>query len=368
MSKIEVLVAVADYTAPNKKLVLAYVHTRNLFYQDNNINVTVLNFRASECYSIDGIKVITLNEYKDLDTKYDILICHAPNIREHYRFLKKYGSNFTRFIFFFHGHEVLMSNHVYPPTYPYVKRHYFNMILGDIYDQFKLRIWRDYYPKVIEKSWFIFVSNWMLEEFQKWTKIPYEVFRNRYSVTYNCIGKPFENASYDFLSKKEIDFITIRHNLDNSKYGIDIVNLLAKANPKYKFLVIGKGDFFIHFKKADNLEWIDTTLNHDEIVEYLQKSRCALMPTRADAQGLMMCEMASIGMPLITSNIPVCFEALGAFKNVVMINNDNTSLDLSKVLNELERNLPYKKNDKYYNMKTSKNEVDIIRKIYGELL
>ena len=30
------------------------------------------------------------------------------------------------------------------------------------------------------------------------------------------------------------------------------------------------------------------------------------MPTRTDAQGLMMCEMAAFGIPLITSNIPVC--------------------------------------------------------------
>ena len=32
------------------------------------------------------------------------------------------------------------------------------------------------------------------------------------------------------------------------------------------------------------------------------------MPTRADAQGVMACEMATFGIPLITSNIDVCKE------------------------------------------------------------
>lgn len=366
MDKIGVLVAVANYPSPNKKLVLAYVHTRNKYYIEHGIDVTVLSFRAKECYTIDGIKVITLKEYKAKMPKFRILICHAPNIREHWLFLKKYGSLFERFIFFFHGHEVLMNNHIYPASYFYVKRHIFKMIFGDIYDYIKLKIWNSYYPSVVQKSWLVFVSKWMMEEFEKWTKIPYAVFSDRHTITYNCIGKPFEKAVYDFSSKKEYDFITIRHNLDNSKYGIDIVNELAESNPKYKFLIIGKGEFFSHFNKAKNITWIDANLKHEEIVKYLQKARCALMPTRADAQGLMMCEMASIGMPVITSNISVCYESLGDFDNVAMIDNDHTTMDLSSMLEELEARMPYKKNNKYYNENTSLYEVNIIKKMIGE--
>ena len=61
------------------------------------------------------------------------------------------------------------------------------------------------------------------------------------------------------------------------------------------------------------------------------------MPTRTDAQGLMMCEMASIGIPLITSDIPVCHESLGNFNNVAMINNENYNLNLEEILNSLEK-------------------------------
>ena len=324
----KILVAVANYPSENGKLSLAYVHTRNLYYLSKGIDVTVLNFKANKCYKIDDINVITLQEYCKSKKIYDLLVCHAANIRNHFMFLKKYGHRFPQFVFFFHGHEVLMCNHVYPKTYSFAKKHYFKIFFGDLYDSFKLQIWHKYYPSVVDKSWFIFVSRWMQEEFVKWTRIPLSTLKGRYSITYNCIGKSFEDAIFDFNSKKKYDFITIRHNLDNSKYGIDIVNNLAKGNLKFKFLVIGKGEFFHHYKKSDNIEWINTTLDHTSIVKYLQLSRCALMPTRTDAQGLMMCEMASIGIPLITSDIPVCHESLGNFNNVAMINNENYNLNL----------------------------------------
>lgn len=359
----KILVAVANYPSEDRKLSLAYVHTRNLYYMNHGLDVTVLNFRADKCYSIDGVPVITLDEYRRQKQSYGILICHAANLKEHYMFLKKYGDCFGQFVFFFHGHEVLMNNHVYPKTYSYIKRRYIGTIFGDIYDFIKLKAWNRYYRKAADKSWFVFVSNWMLDEFLKWTRIPFPIIEKQYMVTYNCIGKPFEDAVYDFKRTKKYDFITIRHNLDNSKYGIDIVNSLAKSNPQYKFLVIGKGEFFNHFPKAVNLEWMDKTLEHRTIVEYLQESRCALMPTRTDAQGLMMCEMASVGIPLITSDIPVCHESLDAFPNVKMISNENTDCDLSVILRGLESGLPYPKVDKYYNARTSEQEAELLRKL-----
>ena len=87
--------------------------------------------------------------------------------------------------------------------------------------------------------------------------------------------------------------------------------------------MIGKGKFFEYNEKAQNLQWIDKVLNHEEIIDILNNSKCALMPTRTDAQGLMMCEMASFGIPLITSDIPVCHEIFDEFSNVALLNNEN---------------------------------------------
>lgn len=362
MNKISVLVAVPNYPSKTKHLSIAYVHTRDIFYANNGIDVTVLNFRAKENYEVDGIKVVSKKGFGKLNPKdYDLLICHAPNLKHHFRFLIKHGKEFQKFLFFFHGHEVLVRNKVYPRDYSYLKSSITRTLFGNVYDSFKLAIWRRYYPKVADKSWFVFVSKWMLDEFVKWTKIPYDIIKDKSSITYNCIGKPFEDAVYNPSQKKEFDFITIRHNLDNAKYGIDLVNKWANNNPNNTFLIIGKGLFFDHYTKAKNITWLNTTLDHKDIVDYLQKARCALMPTRTDSQGLMMCEMASIGMPLITSDIPVCYESLGEFRNVRMISNNDEKVNLQILLDDIEKGLPYPKNTKYYNCNTSGKEVDLIR-------
>lgn len=65
-----------------------YVHTRNVYYANHGIDVTVLNFSAVESYEYENIRVITLADYESSSEQYDILVAHAPNLRNHYRFLK----------------------------------------------------------------------------------------------------------------------------------------------------------------------------------------------------------------------------------------------------------------------------------------
>jgi len=105
--KMEVFVLATDYPDNTGKVTLMYIHSRNLYYTSQGIHVTVLNFAAQESYVYQGITVITLQDYVKNNLRYDVLICHAPNIRNHYFFFLRYGNRFPRFIFFFHGHEVL---------------------------------------------------------------------------------------------------------------------------------------------------------------------------------------------------------------------------------------------------------------------
>lgn len=361
----KVLVIVGRYPDPDGHLAQHFIHVRNVAYQKSGIDVTVLCFTAKENYVYDGISVITLNEFKKRRNieRYDVAVLHQPNLRYHFRFVLRYGHLFNKYIWFFHGQEVLRINKAYAKPYDYMMPSPIKRLAQDIYDSIKLSIWRRYYKNVVQKSHFVFVSNWMLDEFLKSTKIPFEVIEDSYSVTYNCIGESFETAIYDYKTNKKYDFVTIRNILDGSKYCIDFVNGLAKANPEMSFLVIGKGKIFEHYTKAENLTWMDTTLKHQQIVEVLQTARCALMPTRTDAQGLMMCEMASIGMPLITSDIPVCHEVFDDFDNVSFISNDDFNIDLNAVCVELEARMPYKKNEKYFNNNTCAKEIKLIRQI-----
>lgn len=349
------LVLVASYPDNNGNKDLNYVHTRDIEYIRNNMDVTVLNFKATCGYIIDGVKVITISDYKKHQNEFDILVSHAPNLRQHIRFILKNHNNFCTFVFFFHGHEVLRIQKVYPKPYDFKKVNYIKEKILDLYDLLKLYVLRKIFKKFIKKSYFIFVSNWMLDEFEKWVQINREELYNRYNIIYNNVNKIFEEESYDFYSKKIYDYITIRSNLDESKYAIDIVCKLANQNKDKSFLIIGKGDYFKYFKKPENVLLIEKNLNPKEIIEFLNLSKCALMPTRTDAQGVMMCEMATYGIPLITSNIPVCKEVFAEFKNVRYIDNESPQLyDFKFLFNN-------SKNEKYFSKNTVLEEINIFK-------
>lgn len=354
----KVLVLTENYPNNEGGISLMYVHTRNVYYHEHGWDVDNLNFSAKTSYKIDGIQVLTFNDYKHSNRKYDVLILHAPNIRHHYIFLKKYGNRFKRFVFFFHGHEVLKTRQVYSKPYPYIHNNKIWEFLKDRYDDFKLYVWRNYLPKIIYKSKFIFVSSWMLAEFEKWTKINRSLLEGQYSITYNCVSREFEAQDYNSSQIKEYDFVTIRANIDGSKYSIDIVNQLAKNTPKGRFLIVGKGEFFKFNSKADNIEWRNNTLSHSEIIALLNKSKYALMPTRTDAQGLMMCEMAAFGIPVITSDISVCHEVFDGFNNVFFIDNNDMGVSLDSFLDLSTKCI---KQTCFYKENTIKRELGFIQ-------
>ena len=62
-----ILVLVQDYPNNSGGVVLMYVHVRNKYYIQHDIDVTVLNFSSSDDYIIDNIKVI--EKYTVLEKK-----------------------------------------------------------------------------------------------------------------------------------------------------------------------------------------------------------------------------------------------------------------------------------------------------------
>lgn len=155
--------------------------------------------------------------------------------------------------------------------------------------------------------------------------------------------------------------------MDEAKYGIDIVVDLAETYPQYRFLIIGKGRFFDYRQKPNNITWLGMLLSHEEILYCLDHAKCALMPTRQDTQGVMTCEFATYGIPIITSNIEVCREMCGGLDRVSLIDNDVKKVNLEKVYTNLLAKMKdgkekWKKPDKFYYGNTVKLEEDLIRK------
>ena len=153
--------------------------------------------------------------------------------------------------------------------------------------------------------------------------------------------------------------------MDNSKYCIDLVTKFARKYPQYLFLIIGCGNYFRFNKKPENVVWIDKVVKHQELLEYLNQSRCGLFPTRLDAQGVMMCELAAYGMPVITSDIDVCREVFDGVGHIELINNDINLTNLDQVYNRLISRMPYKKCNKFSYESTVKIEENLIKSLGG---
>lgn len=356
----KILVACADYPNLEGGKALSFVHTRNKYYQKHDITTVVLNFNAKNGYEIDGIKVISFHQYLAENEKYETLICHAPNIRNHYRFLMRYEHRFKKIIFIFHGHEILKIRKTYPKPYKFKQRSIFDGFIQNTYDCYKIHRWSKYFKKISYKSYFVFVSNSLFLLFGKFLKLTSFDLKGHVNVINNSVGSLFLENNYDIRCEKKYDFITIRSNLDESTYAIDLINDLAKNNPNFNFLLVGNGKFFKYESKAQNIDLIEGTFSHENILKLVDDSKCAIMLIKHDTQGVMSCELATYGIPLITSNISVCREIFKTFKNVVFVDNKN-NIDLEQVFNEVTtRPLP-EKNAIYSAENTTQKEVDLIK-------
>lgn len=358
------LVLTAFYPVPNGTHERMFVHVRNKYYIKNGLDVTVLNFATHSDYVIEGVNVISLNSYQHSNENYDIAVCHSANLRNHYRFMKKYTGLFRHIVFFFHGHEVLYLTKDYPRPYTYMEgNNPVNRIIQNVYDHLKISIWKRYYGELAEKSEFVFVSNWILQHFKKNTGLSEIDLFGHCHIINNSIGSVFEKTSYNPYSEKKYDFITIRSNLDGSKYCVDIVVRMAKENPQCRFLLIGRGEFFNYNSKPENLEWISRSMNHDEIISYLNASRCGILMTREDTQGVMTCELAAFGIPVITSDIEVCHEFFETMPNVAIVSNDESNLPIVKISRRLREGLSYPKETAYFAENTIRKEVELYKRI-----
>ena len=229
----KILVLVSDYPDNKNNASLMYAHTRNKYYYSKGAEVSVINFKATSNYHIDNIEVLTLQSFyndKNIDD-FNIIVSHAPNLRNHYRFFKKIDLENKNLVFFFHGHEIMKINEEYPKPYPYVKKENLaKKLIQMIYDKLKILLWKKFFEKSKNNYSLIFVSEWMKKMFINNLNIDTNHFKHDAYIIPNSVGKIWESGRYSIDGEKRFDFITIRSNLDEAKYCIDFVSYLFINN------------------------------------------------------------------------------------------------------------------------------------------
>lgn len=351
-----VLVLCSGYPSEDNHYNCTWAHIRNRYYVEAGFSVDVYVTLSGVSYTIDGVNVVDRKTlYKNIkEGVYAVVLSHSPNIRNHLPILRTLKD--IKIILFMHGSESMYVNSDYPKPYHYMRDSLVRRMIRDLYDFSKMKVMSRYIRGNSDRIHLVFVSAWMKEMFSKNMFCP-ERFKVGYSIINNTLNKAFFSESFDPDEKKEADFVTLRR-LDDSKYAIDLVVRLAEANPRYKFHVYGKGRYFCHYPKPANVTVFNTHVKQDEIPGLLSKYRAAIMPTRCDAQGVMVCEMATFGMPVITSNISVNQEMFEDFENVFLLDDDEFSLPLNvdQLQHAQRRNI-----DRFSTANTLEKEISMIK-------
>lgn len=354
----KLLILVKKYPTEHEPYAMTYVHSRCIEYKKRGVAFDVLSFDNSKSYTYQGINVITQKEAASNINSYTHIVSHAPNLRQHLPFLLKYCTGKSKTLFL-HGHEVLIKSHHYPKAYSFKFKNTAHRLVHNtihkLYDSSKTKIIR-YLISKTKNSSFILVSNHLKSLAQKDLKTDFP--SNRTHIINNCVNEEFITKSYLASSPKIADVVTIRQ-LDNSTYCMDIVHKLALENPNVTFTVYGKGVFFDYNSPPSNITLIKGFFKHEQLPEILSAHRVALMPTKHDTQGVMSCEMATFGIPLITSNIAVCQEIFADMPNVALIE-DYTSLDLEDLIKSLARNISPPNKTKFSPSHTIEKELNTI--------
>ncbi|EGR0582246.1 glycosyltransferase family 4 protein [Vibrio cholerae] len=355
----KILLLVQNYPSSFNKYAMSYVHTRALGYLRVGCSVTVISFSTHEDYQYEGVSVVTYKKSLDFSS-FDVVVSHAPNLKNHIRIIFEKISQISSLIFVFHGHEILNYNKYYPRPYSWLKKDVVSYELRRPYEFIKLYFMKIFmrYFNTRSKMMLIFVSDWMKSQFESQVD---SIKNYRCEIVHNPINDGFiSQFRHENIDSGRLKVITIRP-FDQPKYGIDLVLKLALQNSDIDFDIYGRGKYFSYYEKPNNVNIINEFIEQKDIPALLNKYDIAVMPTRLDSQGVSVCEFASYGIPLITSDIDVMNEMVGHYPNVLLLNNENFECVLNKELIKKLKNSNFF-DEKFLLAKIVEKEIEIFNK------
>lgn len=308
----DTLLITPGYPSLQDKYNTAFVHTRVQAYKKYGLNVDVAVINSlpeTITYEFEGIKVFKGN-YFNLrqilqNRKYKRILVHFFD----YNYANVFDTidlTETQLYFYLHGADVLYRD------YPKYASHYFESEIDVSYRQkeFELRdiCFKKYntYPNV---KW-MFVSNFVKNRAEELLDIK---FNNFDIIPCFIDDNTFKYEQKDPELRKKI-FI-LRRFTNDSCYALDIdIRVILELSKRsvfgdLEFDIYGDGDMFdiltSPVKKYTNVHLHKQFLSHEDIYKIHQTHGIGLFASRFDTQGVSLCEAASSGCAIVTSDIPV---------------------------------------------------------------
>lgn len=355
----KVYVLTETYPSYESKYQMAFIHPRVKGYLTAGFNVEIISFRANESYTYDGVRILTVSDAEQELKHSDgfIIMSHSPNLRHHIPFIKKWDNRISSLILFFHGHESLPLNKYYPKPFRYDKKGLINYYVHRLYDPIKLAGLRKFVKDRLEKgnTELIYVSEWFKNEASKCIGMDY-VGNPHIHVINNGLNPYIIEGGYQ-MHEKYADFIALRP-IDRAKCAIETIAHFANYHPECTFHVYGKGNYFKYNPQPSNLKLISEFISPKDMPTLFNHYSYAIIPTHQDTQGVMMCEMASHGIPTLVSDIPVCHEMLDEYPNVKFISNQNFDCKIQDIPHPLKNKI-----NRFSFEKTIGQEIELIKAI-----
>mgnify|MGYP002344145864 FL=1 len=264
--------------------------------EGHNVHCIVRNLGS------DPIPIECYNLVQAADSKYaidiirkiapDVVACHAPDPSSFSGEVAAEVVNALPTYLWIHGYESL-----YTAFYGYQKG--WKIPLSILRDFVRLRRLRQV---VNRASGVIYVSEWMKAAGQKGTGKP----KCRSYVIPNPIDTELFKPQGEHIHKDKIRVIAVRGL--NHKYGVDLAIRALAENHDAELTVIGSGPLKKQYEiLAEQLNcpvhFYPSTFQPHELVNIYNDHDVFLAPSRAEAQGVAMCEAMSCGLPVIATRV-----------------------------------------------------------------
>src|SRR3954462_12140016 len=107
----KLLILTQDYPSESTPFVMAFVHTRSLYYKKYGVTADIISFSCKKEYIFEEVHVYPFGKLNVLlDRKYDAVMWHAPNLRSLLKTIFFNFSKLPKIFFVYHGHEILMKS------------------------------------------------------------------------------------------------------------------------------------------------------------------------------------------------------------------------------------------------------------------